>query len=106
MPTSLEITLLPGGSIAVAGEIDIGNADTFAAAVVEAWDGRRNLVLDVTALTFIDSTGVGALVQIAREFHCEVVLRGARRNVMRLLLLLGFAGPNGLLRLETSARLS
>jgi anti-anti-sigma factor len=100
MATPLEIALLPGGRIAVAGEIDLGNADRFAAAVLGARADRAGVVLDVSALTFIDSTGIRALVTIAKASHCEVVLLGARSNVAKALRLVGLGVDNPWIRLE------
>src|SRR5919206_4555799 len=100
--TPLQVTYRPTGSIAVSGEIDLGNADVFASAVLELWDGRSDLVLEVADMTFIDSSGIGALASLARATHCEIV-RGARPNVVKVLGLVGFTNGNGLVRLEGTA---
>lgn len=54
--------------LAVSGELDVTDVTSFEAAVADCWSRTpRMLVLDLTTVTFIDSTGVGALVQIYRD---------------------------------------
>jgi anti-sigma B factor antagonist len=53
-------------TVAVSGELDLATAPRLSAAVAEHGDARV-LVLDMTATTFIDSTGVRALLQAHRR---------------------------------------
>ncbi|MEV0569270.1 STAS domain-containing protein [Dactylosporangium sp. NPDC050588] len=54
--------------LAVSGEPDVTDVTGFAAAVAACWStGPRMLVLDLTAVTFIDPTGVGALMRTHRD---------------------------------------
>ena len=74
--------------VEVAGEIDL--------ALVAAWDdatlglpaGDRRLVLDTSAVTFIDAAGVGLLVRLRRA-HPDLLLRGPSATVVRLLEMTG-----------------
>ncbi|WP_444542254.1 STAS domain-containing protein [Cellulomonas phragmiteti] len=47
----------------VAGEIDVASADRLRESVAQLLsDGRTDLVVDLSAVTFMDSTGLGLLV--------------------------------------------
>jgi anti-sigma B factor antagonist len=50
--------------IAPEGELDLASVDDFRAAVFEAADtAERRVVVDLSNVSFIDSTGLGALVE-------------------------------------------
>jgi anti-sigma B factor antagonist len=52
----------------VRGEIDTLTADTFAAAVTELLSARdQTLVVDLTGVTFLASTGLAVLIEAARK---------------------------------------
>jgi anti-anti-sigma factor len=53
-------------TVAVSGELDLATVPRLSAAVAEHGDAKV-LVLDMTATTFIDSTGVRALLQADRR---------------------------------------
>jgi anti-anti-sigma factor len=59
----------PGHALIVAmGEIDIGTADQVADAVSAALSaGQKRVLLDFAQVTFIDSSGLAALVKAHRE---------------------------------------
>ena len=74
-------------------EIDIANAEEFKRSLLEAIDDAPRVVLDLGAVEFFDSAGMGALLSIqkrARERGGEVVLAGLRRAVMDLFRMVGF----------------
>lgn len=52
--------------VTVVGELDIATSDTLCTVAMEALalDGCRTLALDLTDLSFIDSSGLGVLVQL------------------------------------------
>ena len=55
-------------SLALSGEIDIANADDVVAAALDALDaGPEILELALAGITFIDSSGLCALVRIRNE---------------------------------------
>lgn len=79
--------------VTLTGEIDVANADTVTRAFSEA--ASRGvpagcICCDLTAVTFIDSTGLTALVAARRaceERGIEMVLVGATGSVRRVLAL-------------------
>jgi len=89
---SFELTVQRYDSVAtlvVSGELDLATVPRLSAAVAEHGDAKV-LVLDMTATTFIDSTGVRALLQAhrrsARSGSRLVVVAGdgAVRRVLEL----------------------
>jgi anti-anti-sigma factor len=61
-PDSDDVTV-----IAVVGEFDLGSCEKLKPAADEAVAGRRPLILDLSACSFIDSSGLRLILQIARE---------------------------------------
>ena len=56
--------------LTVAGEIDMSNAGTFAGALAEAVSGHSSLVVDLTAVEYLDSAGLSAL--FAQADHIQL----------------------------------
>lgn len=58
-----------GWSVArVAGELDVATAPRLREQLLAALtDGRRNLVLDLTGVAFLDSTGLGVIVGVLKR---------------------------------------
>jgi len=68
--TAMLTTRPVGDGLALAGEVDISNADLFAAALVNATQGPRSLLwLDVSDLRFMDVAGCRELVAATRGFR-------------------------------------
>ena len=87
----LQLQLVPdaaGEVLAVKGSLVFGTADRFRAAVQDALTrtpGR--LVLDLRQTSFIDSSGLGALVatrRLAAEQQVDLVVWGLRPQVRRI----------------------
>jgi anti-anti-sigma factor len=53
--------------IAFHGELDLANVETAATALREALHSGKNVIVDLTELEFLDSTGVAMLVEAMRE---------------------------------------
>ncbi|HEY5198844.1 MAG TPA: STAS domain-containing protein [Solirubrobacteraceae bacterium] len=86
----------PGPLIAViAGDVDIANAETLVDAVITGvqTDPKPGVVLDFTAVDFMDSTGIRAILEIARHLDGEdaagLVLMNPVSAVAKLLSLAG-----------------
>ena len=76
--------------LAVGGEVDVATAERFRSALLEAQRSPRVLV-DLSAVTFIDSAGVNALVGAYHRVPAGGELRvvGLRPNVRRVLEITG-----------------
>lgn len=56
--------------VAAAGELDLETAGSFEAALRRAMEARaEKVVVDLTAVTFMDSSGVNSLVSVTRGFR-------------------------------------
>ena len=51
----------------LSGSFDIATAPSVRAALTDASDGKQDVVLDLTRLEFLDSTGLGALIGAHRR---------------------------------------
>jgi anti-anti-sigma factor len=93
MPHQLEVRSSAPGVFELEGEFDIETVDVFEAALADAGDGAGDVVLDVASLSFLDSTGVRAILALsARLQGRRVRVRGAADNVRRTLLIAGVDG--------------
>ncbi len=85
----------PGSTVlSLAGDLDVASASTMCAAGLAALaqPNCSTLILDVTALGLIDSTGIGSLVELhnhAEEHGQCMVLRGLSKNLTRVLAIAG-----------------
>jgi anti-sigma B factor antagonist len=75
------------------GEVDVLTVDQVRVALVEALESRpRTVVVDLSDLSFIDSTGLGALIfgfQRARDANIAFRLAHPSRGVRQILVLSG-----------------
>lgn len=84
--------------VTVAGEIDLACSDQLLRALVDAVDrtpSPRQLCCDLSGVTFIDSTGIAALVaakHASENAGTEMMLAGALGHVRRVLDLTGVQG--------------
>jgi anti-anti-sigma factor len=73
-------------TVRLTGEVDIASVDDLRAATREAAnrDGAVHLILDCEHLSFLDSSGVKALLEAHDAFDTKVVLVRPRRVVTRV----------------------
>ncbi|MGD0053477.1 MAG: STAS domain-containing protein [Vulcanimicrobiaceae bacterium] len=75
------------------GSLDIATSPSVRAALTDASErGDHRLIVDLTRVDFLDSTGLGALIgaqRRAREFHGEVRLVAKEGQILRLLRITG-----------------
>lgn len=76
------------------GELDVGRRDQFQVAFRQARDGKSDgLVIDLSGLTFIDSTGLGLIIsawtEAKREGFVLEMVPGSADQVRRTLALTG-----------------
>jgi anti-anti-sigma factor len=81
----------------VSGELDMASAEDFREFAKTVVDSRREVVLDVADLAFLDTSGVRAILRLA-ETTCPngLVLRWPRDNVLRALEILGVEEVRGI----------
>jgi anti-sigma B factor antagonist len=97
MAEQLDLSTTIQGScavVSVTGEIDLGTASELSEAAVAAMrEIGPNLVLDLSGVTFMDSTGLKVLLAVHRRAELSggrLVLAGATRSVDRIVKITGF----------------
>jgi anti-sigma B factor antagonist len=74
------------------GELDLMTAPQLEAALADAQGDRENLVLDLSELDFIDSTGVHLVLRVwqaSQRDDWELVITGAGADITRAFELVG-----------------
>ncbi len=87
--TTLEIRQVEQRVFFLVGEFDMSCEQVFDAWLPVICEGHGPVVLDLRDLTFIDSTGIRAMLLVCMER--PVVLRKARGQVRRVLEISGLA---------------
>jgi anti-anti-sigma factor len=72
--------------IVLEGELDLANIETAATTVREALKGRKAVVVDLSQLAFIDSTGVAMLVTAIQEGGDRLSFLPSEHDAVRRLL--------------------
>jgi anti-sigma B factor antagonist len=94
-PDLLAVKVDVSGSSAVChavGALDVGTVATFRDAVEPLVQADRELVIDMSEVTFCDSTGLGAIVglyRLASESGGSLILRSPTRRVAAVLAMTG-----------------
>ena len=79
------------GCLWLRGELDLASTEEFQAAFLTYLDGQSELVIDLSELQFIDSSGIRAMIDVARRAAPRAVrLRSPHPNVRRVFELTGF----------------
>lgn len=81
-----------GHLVSLSGELDILNAQRVRDTLVKV--AGSTVIVDLSDLTFIDSTGIGSIVQARKQILAkgdELELRGATDAVRRVFALTGLA---------------
>jgi anti-sigma B factor antagonist len=80
--------------VAAGGELDLWTCPALRKALHVAAESSRRLVIDLTAVTFLDSSGIGVLLDahVQRRHRAPVVLVGAVGMVRRVLEVSGVSG--------------
>ena len=90
--TSLDRTA-DTATVSLHGEVDVATVDQVRVALTDAIDARpKSIVIDLSNLSFIDSTGLGALIfgfQRARDAGIAFTLARPTRGVRQILVLSG-----------------
>jgi anti-sigma B factor antagonist len=91
----LDITTNHGSDatiVGLAGELDIYTVPAFRSALDAQEPSPRRLILDLTDVTLLDSSGLGALVSMlnrSREVHSELGLVCPQRHIRRVFEITG-----------------
>jgi len=79
--------------VAVAGELDVGLAPQLRAQLAELIDdGKTDIVVDLSAVEFIDSTGLGVLIGLLRRLRergGDLTLVVTRPDILRIFEITG-----------------
>ena len=78
--------------LSLVGELDIATVDKFKKMVDEARDGISGMVLDMAKLSFVDSTGVGGLLNVVKSLkndNINVKVHNVSEEVYEVFDLLG-----------------
>ncbi len=82
--------------VSLRGEIDAHTAPKLGSRLFGlAEDGKRGVVVDLSGVTFMDSTGIGVLVNALRHLtlrHCRMVLVCPSDRVLRPFQVTGLVG--------------
>lgn len=80
------------------GELDISNADTLAALLDREVQGEGDITLDLSELTFIDSSGIRVLLKATDSMNGRgaLVLSSPTSSVRNTLSLMGLDGGDGI----------
>ena len=87
-----------GSRVVITGELDFVNTQRFASRLESL---RPPVVLDLSGVTFLDSSGIDALVAAHRRFGSELAVRGVPPRCWRLFELTGL---DDLLGIEAHGR--
>jgi len=90
----MSLAELAPGEFTVSGEIDAHSADRFATALDSVGDDLETIVVDLSEVTFMDSSGLRVLVGAQQRGDAggpNLVLRSPSHQIVRLLDLAGLA---------------
>jgi len=73
----------------LSGEFDLAQQDIFKGIVFSNLDGNRDVVLDCSELTFLDSSGIRAILDFASTVPRDVIIRNPTPNVRMVLSMVG-----------------
>lgn len=80
-------------SLEVVGEVDVSNADKLRDELTTLIEGKsKTVVLDLSKVPYIDSTGIGVLMGASRkatDLGITLQACGLQKNVMRIFEMLG-----------------
>ena len=77
--------------IAFAGEIDMATSDRFASALQPWVEAGGPVTVDLSGVSFMDSTGISALVRVAKALGDRgcIVIHGAHGSVQKVFEITG-----------------
>lgn len=85
---SPDLRIYPGpeGVLSLAGELDLASAPALRSAIQQNLDtGAQRLILDLTDLSFCDSSGLSVMVRAEQNFPAGVLLHHPRPQLRKIL---------------------
>lgn len=73
----------------LSGEFDLAQQDVFKSLVFSNLDGNKDVVLNCSELTFLDSSGIRAILKFASTVPRGVTIRNPTPNVRTVLSIVG-----------------
>lgn len=73
--------------IGISGEIDLNTVDTLDKALQDGINQKKDILIDMNNVRFIDSTGIGLLVQtykILKQEGKQITILNAKENVKKV----------------------
>jgi anti-anti-sigma factor len=77
------------GVVSLVGEFDLAEADPFLEWVRANVNGQEEVILDCSALTFLGSSGIRAILTFASQAPGSVVIRNPSPTVQKVLEIAG-----------------
>ena len=91
-PLQIETEEIQGAELVrLAGEVDLGNVGRLKSAMEPALNSGRSLILDVSRLRYVDSTGLHAIIdahQALQQADCQLVVVGASAGIAKVMRIL------------------
>lgn len=79
--------------VKIEGEVDIYSVDQFRRSIEESITGDiSKIILDCTELTYIDSIGMGVLIEMrnqSQELGQQIFMKNPKPNIRKLMVLTG-----------------
>ena len=92
-----DISVTGEDELRLAGDFDLAGRERFDEATRAAVDGQRQIVLDLSDLRFIDSSGLRAILELATALNDKgIVLRRPQARVRAVIDLVGIEGRHGI----------
>lgn len=77
--------------ITLSGDLDINNVEKFKKEALEKYKNlKKDIVLDLEKLDYIDSTGLGALITIFKEVRDKqktLTVKNSKKNIKKLFII-------------------
>jgi anti-sigma B factor antagonist len=76
------------GIVEAVGEVDLATIPAFKAALIEAAEADEGLIIDLSRVIYMDSSGFGTLLEVNRALRplgLPMFLVGANANISRML---------------------
>jgi len=90
--TRMQLVEVAPGEFQVSGEVDAHSSELFATTLVAAGERSTAVIVDMSGVTFMDSSGLRVLVEAQQRAEAggpSLVLRSPSRQITRLLDLAG-----------------